>query len=278
MNWFTDWVKPKLKNKALKESDSNLWIKCTGCEKMIFREKYEKFLSVCPECGFHGRLSALGRIKHTLDEGFELIEFKASKKDPISFYDVSSYIEKIKKAQSRTGLEDACLVARGKILGRECIVLAMDFAFIGGSMGTFVGNSIFGACEMAEENNLPFITFSSSGGARMQEGLFALMQMPRSVLAIKSLKNAKLPYISVMCDPTTGGVEASFSMLGSINISEPKATIGFAGIRVIKETINQELPKGFQKSEFQFKHGYLDQIIERSKMKDELSKVLRILN
>ncbi len=233
-------------------------------------------LSVCPVCSFHFRLSATERLTMFFDDGqYSLMDQNIFSQDPLQFEDSMKYSDRLKEYKKRTSLQDAVLNAEGKMGGLRVIISAMDFAFMGGSMGSVVGEKITRAAELALKERLPFITVSCSGGARMQEGILSLMQLMKTSAAIANLNEACIPFISVLTDPTTGGVTASFAMLGDINIAEPNALIGFAGPRVIEQTIKEKLPKGFQRSEFLLEHGMLDDVVNRKKMR---SYIIRALN
>jgi acetyl-CoA carboxylase carboxyl transferase subunit beta len=252
-----------------------LWEKCGACKEIIYKKEIEKNLKVCPKCNYHFRLTAAERINYLTDEGsFEEMEAEMTSTDPLAFVDSVAYAERLKSSREKSGIKEAVLTGRARLNGRKTIMAIMDFSFMGGSMGSVVGEKIARATELALEEKLPFITVSSSGGARMQEGIFSLMQMAKVSAAIGKLKENAVPYISIISDPTFGGVTASFAMLGDIIISEPRSLIGFAGPRVIEQTIKQQLPEDFQRAEFLLEHGLIDMIIERSEMKDTVSKLL----
>jgi acetyl-CoA carboxylase carboxyl transferase subunit beta len=254
-----------------------IFVKCENedCGATIYRKDLKKNLSVCPDCGYHFRLSARERLQMLFDDGkYEERNSDIAPADPLNFVDKSPYIDRLKKAQKATGLLDALITGEGKIGGRPVIICAMEFSFIGGSMGSVVGEKITLAIEYCIQKRLPLIIVSCSGGARMQEGVLSLMQMAKISAALARLDDARLPYISLMTDPTTGGVTASFAMLGDLNIAEPGAIIGFAGARVIEQTIRQKLPKGFQLSEFLLEHGMLDCVVDRRNLRDFLSNAL----
>jgi acetyl-CoA carboxylase carboxyl transferase subunit beta len=251
-----------------------LWEKCGACKEIIYKKEIEKNLKVCPKCNYHFRLTAAERINYLTDEGsFEEMEAEMTSTDPLAFVDSVAYAERLKSSREKSGIKEAVLTGRARLNGRKTIMAIMDFSFMGGSMGSVVGEKIARATELALEEKLPFITVSSSGGARMQEGIFSLMQMAKVSAAIGKLKENAVPYISIISDPTFGGVTASFAMLGDIIISEPRSLIGFAGPRVIEQTIKQQLPEDFQRAEFLLEHGLIDMIIERSEMKDAVSKL-----
>lgn len=256
---------------------SNLWTRCNSCRRILYRQDILDSKSVCPVCNFHFRLSATDRLGMLFDGGqYNLLDQNIFSQDPLQFEDSMKYSQRLEENKKRTSLQDAVLNAEGKIGGIDVIVSAMDFGFMGGSMGSVVGEKITRAAELALKERLPFITVSCSGGARMQEGVLSLMQLMKTSSAIANLDEAGIPYISVLVDPTTGGVTASFAMLGDINIAEPDALIGFAGPRVIEQTIKEKLPKGFQRSEFLLEHGMLDDVVERKKMCSYIIRALRL--
>jgi acetyl-CoA carboxylase carboxyl transferase subunit beta len=252
-----------------------LWEKCEACKEIIYKKEIEKNLKVCPKCNYHFRITAGERIKYLTDEdSFEELEAGMTSSDPLEFVDAVTYAERLKSSQERSGINEAVLTGKARLNGRRAIMAIMDFAFMGGSMGSVVGEKITRAAELALEEKLPFITVSSSGGARMQEGIFSLMQMAKVSAAVGKFKENAVPYISIISDPTFGGVTASFAMLGDIIISEPRSLIGFAGPRVIEQTIKQQLPEDFQRAEFLLEHGLIDMIVERKEMKTIVSKLL----
>jgi len=279
MNWISEWALPKVK--ALfggpRELPENLWHKCPSCEQMIFHRDLERNLHVCTSCGHHMRLSAHARLKATLDEGYTRIELPKPPADPLRFRDQRRYAERLKDAQTKMGMDDAVLVAQGRIDGRKAVVAAFEFSFMGGSMGAGVGEALVTAARLAVLQDAPLIVFTASGGARMQEGTISLMQMPRTVIATRMVKEAGLPFIVVLCDPTTGGVTASFAMLGDIQIAEPGALIGFAGARVIEQTVREKLPEGFQRAEYLLEHGILDMVVKRADMRATLARLIALL-
>ena len=280
MNWLTNYVKPKLRKLVGGRTGGhdNLWKKCPQCGQMIFHRELEKKLNVCQHCGYHMRISGKERLKFLYDGGeYTPISIKNRNVDPIKFRDRKKYTDRLKEAQLRTGETDAILVAVGKIGGKEVVSAATNFDFMGGSMGVAVGEGIVQAARKAVELSIPLIVFPSSGGARMQEGIFSLMQLVRTTLAVEEVKNAGLPYIVVLCDPTTGGVSASFAMLGDIQIAEPGAIIGFAGKRVIEQTIREKLPEGFQRSEYLLEHGMIDMVVARHNLRDVLMRIVNLL-
>ena len=278
MNWLTNYIKPKLQSLVKKRDiPKNLWLKCQ-CGTMIYHKDYEKSLGVCDQCGTHIRLSSNMRLQFLFDEGkYEKIKVPSNNNDPLSFKDKRKYKDRLKEAQKRTKENDAVIIAEGKIENISVLAIVFDFNFMGGSMGVSVGDSIVKGSELSLKKNLPLIIIPSSGGARMQEGILSLMQMPRTVAAIKKVKDNKIPYIVVLTDPTTGGVCASFAMLGDILIAEKDATIGFAGRRVIEQTIKETIPENFQTSDYLLEHGMVDMVVHRKDLKKRLAKILRFL-
>ena len=278
MNWISEWALPKIKTLfGSREVPENLWHKCPECEQMIFQTDLDKNLRVCPHCGHHMRLSARQRLDATFDEGWQKIELPKAPADPLRFRDQRRYSERLRDAQAKSGMDDAVLVGHGAIEGQRSVVAAFEFAFMAGSMGAGVGEALVTAARLAVLQDAPLIVFASSGGARMQEGAVSLMQMPRTVIATQMVKDAGLPFLVVLCDPTTGGVTASFAMLGDIQIAEPGALIGFAGARVIEQTVREVLPEGFQRAEYLLAHGILDMVVKRGEMRATLGRVIRLL-
>ena len=256
----------------------DLWTKCPSCGEMLFNKQLDKVLRVCPVCGHHFRLSAETRLEQLLDHGtFRERDGGLQSVDPLGFVDQKSYPDRVAAAQLATGMRDAAVWGMGTIEGRRVAICVMDFGFMGGSMGTVVGEKVTRAAEAALAERVPLVIVSASGGARMQEGTLALMQLAKTVAALERLRAARVPYVSVMSDPTTGGVFASFAVLGDVNLAEPNALIGFAGARVTAGTIAQELPPGFQRSEFLFEHGFIDRVVHRSALRTELAGLLRFL-
>ncbi len=252
-----------------------LWVKCDGCRQIIWKKDLEENLNVCPKCGKHFRIDARARLAQLLDNNqYEVFDSNLASTDPLKFVDLKAYSSRLKQAKADSGLKDAVINAQGKLNGRPVIVSAMEYSFIGGSMGVVVGEAITRAIEKAMETRRPIIVVSASGGARMMEGVISLMQMAKISAALARLDAARVPYISVLTDPTTGGVTASFAMLGDLNIAEPRALIGFAGPRVIEQTIRQKLPAGFQSSEFLLEHGMLDAIVVRRDLKGYIARAL----
>ena len=252
-----------------------LWVKCENCRQIIWKKDLEDNMNVCPKCDKHFRIDARTRLAQLLDENqYETFDGNLESTDPLKFVDLKPYSSRLRQAQQETGLEDAIINAQGKLQGRPVIASVMEYAFIGGSMGAVVGEAIARAVERAAETRTPLIIVSASGGARMMEGVISLMQLAKISAALARLDEAKVPYISLLTDPTTGGVTASFAMLGDLNIAEPGALIGFAGPRVIEQTIRQKLPPGFQRSEFLLEHGMLDAVVHRKQLKPYLARAL----
>ena len=255
-----------------------LWVKCEGCRQIIWKKDLEENMNVCPKCDKHFRIDARTRLSHLLDDNqYEVFDANISSTDPLKFVDLKPYSSRLKQAQKETGLKDAVINAHGKLLGKPVIVSAMEYAFIGGSMGAVVGEAITRAVERSAESRAPLIIVSASGGARMME-VISLMQLAKISAALARLDKAKVPFISLLTDPTTGGVTASFAMLGDLNIAEPGALIGFAGPRVIEQTIRQKLPPGFQRSEFLLEHGMLDAVVPRKQLKPYIARALEFMN
>ncbi|MCA3278421.1 MAG: acetyl-CoA carboxylase carboxyltransferase subunit beta [Roseomonas sp.] len=277
MNWISDWALPKIQGLFKREAPENLWHNCPSCQQMIFHRDLEKALRVCTHCGHHMRLGAAQRLEATLDPGFSRIELPKAPADPLRFRDQRRYADRLRESQTKTSMDDAVAVAHGTINGQRAVVAAFEFAFMGGSMGAGVGEAIVTAAKLAVLQDAPLIVFTASGGARMQEGAISLMQMPRTVIATRMVKEAGLPFITVLCDPTTGGVTASFAMLGDIQIAEPGALIGFAGARVIEQTVREKLPEGFQRAEYLLEHGILDMVVKRGEMRETLARVISLL-
>jgi acetyl-CoA carboxylase carboxyl transferase subunit beta len=254
-----------------------LWTKCEGCKQLLFKADLEANQQVCPKCGRHFRLDARSRIAGLLEPGYELVDLELKSTDPLEFVDLKSYKSRLAKAQADTGLNDAIVNAIGKLGPHDVVVSAMEYAFIGGSMGSVVGETIARAVDRSLATRHPLIIVSASGGARMMEGIASLMQLAKISAGLAQMDDAGIPFISVMTDPTTGGVTASFAMLGDLNIAEPGALIGFAGPRVIEQTIRQKLPEGFQRSEFLLEHGMLDAVVPRKEMKTYLERALTFM-
>ncbi len=280
MSWLSEYVRPKIRTLlGQREVPENLWSQCTACQQMIFTKELDKNFKVCTHCGHHMRGSALDRLGWTFDEdSYTRIELPKVPADPLSFRDQKRYSERLREARAKTGMDDALVVAHGTIGGGRAVVAVMEFNFMGGSMGAAVGEGIVAAARLAVLQSAPLIVFTASGGARMQEGAISLMQMPRTTIAAMLLREAGLPFIVVLTDPTTGGVTASFAMLGDIQIAEPGAMIGFAGARVIEQTVRETLPEGFQRAEYLLDHGILDMVVRRTDMRDTLARLIALLN
>jgi acetyl-CoA carboxylase carboxyl transferase subunit beta len=277
--WFKKDKAPKepRRNRASKVPEG-LWVKCSSCREIIYGKELARSFKICPRCGFHFPLSSLERLKSLFDdERFTGLEEDLRSGDPLHFKDTKKYRDRLKQYESEVGDCDAARVAKGEISGVPTIVVAMEFAFMGGSMGSVVGEKIARAAERCVDERAALVVVSTSGGARMQEGILSLMQMAKTSGAIKKLQEAGLPYVSILTNPTTGGVTASYAMLGDLNIAEPKALIGFAGPRVIEQTIRQTLPPGFQRSEFLLEHGMLDMVVERKDLKETVGRCLQLL-
>ena len=278
MNWISNFVRPKIRALVHKEVPDNLWRKCLSCAQMIFHRELEANLLVCPHCGYHMRIGAKKRLSMLFDEGvYKTIELPETPADPLKFRDRKRYTERLKEAQVKTEEKEAILVAHGEMGGMPVVIAAFDFRFMGGSMGMAVGESLLSAAKLAVLQEAPLITVPASGGARMQEGILSLMQMPRTVIAVEQVKEAGLPYIVLLSDPTTGGVSASFAMLGDIALAEPGAIIGFAGQRVIEETIRETLPDGFQRAEYLLDHGMVDMVVHRRDLRETIIRLLKLL-
>ena len=280
MAWFKKARKPIASSTAEKPSrvPEGLWIKCPGCTQLIYKKDLEESLNVCPKCAHHFRIGATERLRSLFDGGRYAEHFpNLVSVDPLQFTDTKPYRKRLETTIGTTGMNDAVITATGTIGGRPCSIAAMEYGFIGGSLGVVVGDKITRAIERAIAERMPVIIVSCSGGARMMEGALSLMQMAKISAALARLDRAKLPYVSVLTDPTTGGVTASFAMLGDVNIAEPRALIGFAGPRVIQQTVRETLPEGFQRSEFLLDHGALDLIIDRRDMREKLGALLRLL-
>jgi acetyl-CoA carboxylase carboxyl transferase subunit beta len=279
MNWITNYVRPRINSIfSRREVPENLWSKCDECGTMLFHRELKDNQNVCTNCGHHMAISPRDRFTALFDGGiFTEVDVPQPITDPLQFKDQKRYPERMKAAQKKTGEMEAMLIAEGEIGRTPIIAAAQDFSFMGGSMGMFVGNAIIAAAERAVELHRPLVLFSAAGGARMQEGILSLMQMPRTTVALQMLKEADLPYIVVLTHPTTGGVTASYAMLGDVQISEPNALICFAGPRVIEQTIREKLPEGFQRAEYLLDHGMLDRVTKRTEMRDELITIIRML-
>ena len=281
MNWLKNFVPPKLRNLVTGQKDipENLWHKCSSCAQMIFHRDLDKNNHVCQHCGHHMRINAEARLKLLFNgDAYTALELEGTIADPLKFKDIKKYSDRIKDARAKTGKVDAITVASGNMGGNLVVVAVFDFSFMGGSMGIAVGNGLVAAAREAVDKNASFIVIPSSGGARMQEGILSLMQMTRSTVAVEEVKEAGLPYIVVLTDPTTGGVTASFAMLGDIAIAEPGCQIGFAGQRVIEQTIRETLPEGFQTAEYLFDHGMVDMVTHRDELRETLIRITGLLN
>jgi len=281
MKSINEWFSKKKEEKELEarseklDIPGNLWVKCFGCKQTIYSKDLENNLKVCPKCGYHFRLTSSERLKITADEGsFSEYDALIVSKDFLKFNDTMPYSKRLEEAKKKTGLHEAIITGEAKIGGFKTGIGIMDFGFIGGSLGSVVGEKVTRLIERSIENKVPVIIFNASGGARMQEAIMSLMQMAKTSAALSKLRKARLPYISVCTDPTMAGVSASYAMLGDIIISEPDALVGFAGPRVIEQTIKQKLPPGFQRADFVLDHGFLDMVVGRKEMKDTLTKIL----
>ncbi|HEY5597237.1 MAG TPA: acetyl-CoA carboxylase, carboxyltransferase subunit beta [Kiloniellales bacterium] len=279
MNWISNFVRPKIRALVKKaEVPENLWHKCPACTQMIFHRELEASLRVCPHCGHHMRIRARQRLQMLFDDGkFTAIELPEIVVDPLRFRDRKRYVDRLREATAATAEKEALLAAHGRMDGEAAVIAAFDFDFMGGSMGLAVGEGLLAAARLAVMQEAPLIVIPASGGARMQEGILSLMQMPRTVIAVEEVKEAGLPYIVVLTDPTTGGVSASFAMLGDVAIAEPGAVIGFTGRRVIEETIRETLPEGFQRAEYLLEHGMVDMVVQRRDLRATLINLLRLL-
>src|SRR5687767_14472104 len=278
MAWFKKVRKP-IESQGKKESrvPEGLWVKCPSCSEVIYNKDLAATLNVCPKCAHHFRIGAIDRLRMLFDGEWQEFDAELQSTDPLKFVDTKPYRKRLEATIASTGMKDAVICATGRLDGIETSVAAMEYTFIGGSMGVVVGEKITRAIEMALERRVPVIIVSCSGGARMMEGILSLMQMAKISAALARLDRARLPYLSVLTDPTTGGVTASFAMLGDVNIAEPKALIGFAGPRVIEQTIRQKLPEGFQRSEFLLERGMLDMVLDRRELKPTLARLLRFI-
>lgn len=280
MNWITNFVRPKIRALVHQKTEvpDNLWVKCPGCGAMLFHRELEKNLHVCHHCGYHLRLKVDARLEQLFDNGqYESHPLPAVPLDPLKFKDRKKYTDRLKDAQDSTGYKDGLRIGSGTIGDKQVVIAAFDFEFMGGSMGIAVGSGIVRASEIAVKNKAALIVIPASGGARMQEGILSLMQMPRTTIAVHRMREAKLPYIVLLTDPTYGGVSASFAMLGDIHIAEPGAQIGFAGKRVIQETIREQLPENFQAAEYLLDHGAIDLVAARKDLPEAFSKILNVL-
>lgn len=278
MNWLTNFVRPKIRALVGSDVPDNLWNKCPKCEQMIFHKELVANLDVCPRCGYHMKMNVENRINLLFDEGsFIRLKCDAKTKDPLKFKDAKRYTDRIKSAREKTGETEAVIIGHGKICSNKVVALFFNFDFMGGSMGSIVGENFIYAADYAVNKGYSFLVVPCSGGARMQEGIFSLMQMPRTVAAVNKVKEAELPYLVLLTNPTTGGVSASFAMLGDVNIAEPEALIAFTGPRVIEGTIREKLPEGFQSAEYLLDHGMVDMVVPRVEQKDMIARILLLL-
>jgi acetyl-CoA carboxylase carboxyl transferase subunit beta len=276
MSWLNR-VRQKIPFLPKRETPDNLWHKCQSCEAMIFTKEWEENLFVCPRCEYHDRIGPRARFEQIFDPGYAMLPPPNVREDPLKFRDSKRYSDRIKAARQATGEPDALINARGTIENERAVVGVQDFAFMGGSMGLGVGAAFVAGARAAIQDRCPYIIFTAAGGARMQEGILSLMQMPKTTVAIAELKEAGLPYIVVLTDPTTGGVTASYAMLGDVQIAEPKALIGFAGQRVIESTIREKLPEGFQRAEYLLDHGMIDMVAHRRDLRQRLAQLIAYL-
>lgn len=277
MSWFEKLMPSRIltEGSSKRGVPEGLWDKCPGCSAVLYRAEMERNLDVCPKCSHHNRIGARRRLDTFLDQDFrEEIGAGLSPEDPLKFKDSKKYKDRITQAQKQTGEKDAMVVMQGQLKGMDLVVAAFEFSFMGGSMGSVVGEKFVRGADIAIERNIPMVCFSASGGARMQESLFSLMQMAKTSAVLSRMSKRGLPFISVLTDPTMGGVSASFAMLGDVNIAEPNALIGFAGPKVIEQTVREKLPEGFQRSEFLLDHGAIDMIIDRRELRDEMANLL----
>jgi acetyl-CoA carboxylase carboxyl transferase subunit beta len=278
VNWFSN-LRPKIRALVSRGHDvpDNLWIKCTSCGAMIFHRELAAHLHVCTHCGYHMRIGAKQRLDLLLDPGWQRIEWPRPIVDPLKFRDRKRYSERLRENQTKTAESDALLVGQGSIDGQPAVVAAFDFQFMGGSMGMAVGDGLIAAAREAVQHRAALVAIPASGGARMQEGILSLMQMPRTTIAVQMVKEAGLPYLVLLTDPTTGGVSASFAMLGDVTLAEPGAVIGFAGARVIQETLREKLPDGFQRAEYLEEHGMVDRVVPRGELKATIARLIALL-
>ncbi len=276
MSWFEKLMPSRISTeKRTRSVPQGVWIKCAKCDAQLYRTELERNLNVCPKCDYHMRIGARLRIEYFLDpESQTELDASLEPEDPLKFRDSKKYRDRISQAQKKTGEKDALVSVRGTLQGHPLVVCAFEFGFMGGSMGSVVGERFSRAAKYCADAGVPLVSFAASGGARMQEALFSLLQMAKTSAALAVLSEKKIPYISVLTDPTTGGVSASLAMLGDVNIAEPKALIGFAGPRVIEQTVRQKLPAGFQRSEFLLDHGAIDMIVDRRQLRDQIGDVL----
>ena len=277
MNWISNVVPPRIRSLLRRETPENLWVKCPESGQLVFHKDLEANQMVVPGSGYHMRISTKARLASLFDGGaYDDIAIPETPADPLKFRDEKRYTDKLKEARAKTGLTDAVKIAFGKLEGQSVTVGVQDIEFMGGSLGTAAGEAVIRGMELAVERKTPFIIFTASGGARMQEGMFSLMQMPRTTIAVQRLRAAKLPYFVVLTNPTTGGVSASYAMLGDVHIAEPGALICFAGPRVIEQTIREKLPAGFQRAEFLKEHGMVDMVVARTQLRATLGRLCRL--
>ena len=279
MNWLTNFVRPGMRGFSRKRDVlDSLWSKCPSCSQMLFHRDLEENQHVCPACNHHLRIGPDQRFKSLLDDSqFSRVALPPVLIDPLKFRDQKRYTDRLKESRTKTGEEEAVVVAHGAMGGQKAVIAVQNFAFMGGSMGLAAGEALIAAAQVAVLQKAALIVFSAAGGARMQEGILSLMQMPRTTIAVELVREAGLPYIVVLTDPTTGGVTASYAMLGDISIAEPGALIGFAGPRVIEETIREQLPEGFQRAEFLLEHGMIDMVVHRHELRTKLTQILDLL-
>lgn len=278
MNWLTNYIRPKISSLVTKDVPDDLWAKCPSCDGMLFHRDLKAAQNVCYHCGHHLRINVMDRLENLFDQGsIKTYDIPNVAHDPLKFKDKKKYSDRYADSQKKTGRKDAIVVAEGTVKGNPLMVAAFDFSFMGGSMGAGVGEGIVLAAEKAVKNNMPLMVIPSSGGARMQEGAISLMQMPRTIVAVEMVKDAGLPYLVLLTDPTTGGVSASFAMVGDIHMAEPGSTIGFAGKRVIQETIREQLPDDFQTAEYLLDHGMVDMVVPRQDQPETIGRILDML-
>ncbi|GBQ12016.1 acetyl-CoA carboxylase, carboxyltransferase subunit beta [Swaminathania salitolerans] len=278
MSWLTEYVRPKIRGLLQREVPENLWTSCDSCSQMILIKDLERAQKVCPHCGHHGKANATERLDWTFDGGhYTRIELPKVPTDPLGFRDQKKYVDRLKDAKAKSHLDESLAVAHGKIGGRDAVVAVMAYEFMAGTMGTAMGEAFVAACRLAVLQKAALVIYTASGGARMQEGVLSLMQMPRTTIGVEMLKDAGLPYIVVLTNPTTGGVSASFAMLGDVQLAEPEALIAFTGPRVIQDTVREKLPEGFQRSEYLRDHGMVDMVVARSEMHETLARLIGLM-
>jgi acetyl-CoA carboxylase carboxyl transferase subunit beta len=280
MNWIKNFVRPKIRGLlgAKRETPENMWVKCPETGQMVFYRDLENNQFVIPSSGYHMRMAPDMRLKAMFDDGaYETIALPQAAVDPLKFRDERRYTDRLKEAKQKTGAEDAILAGVGTLDGLSLVITVQDFSFMGGSLGMTAGEGLITSMRAAVDRKVPYVLFASSGGARMQEGILSLMQLPRTTIAVRELRESKLPYVVVLTNPTTGGVTASYAMLGDVHIAEPGALIGFAGPRVIEQTIREKLPEGFQRAEYLQEHGMVDMVVHRHQLREAVSRVVRLL-